>query len=306
MSQTQIEGLMHPKHIKEDIKQELIEYMDSSILTSVKAIKKWIAVKEWDSKNARKQLLADLDLHTLIADILTSITMYCIKPLPLVSVASMINISIFTDKLDSIKTVCELIALLEPLQAYELSRNADNSIVITTYLEPSQELLDRLNLYCYLPPMLEKPDRLENNNSCGYKTIKSDSLILGNSINSHTGDICLDVLNTQNSNKYKLDQEFLANHKKAWFKEELNQEDLAKLTNQEQSDYQTAKKTWEEYQIQLETLVKHLADNTFYLTHKVDKRGRIYTQGYHFNTQGTSFEKACINLAKKELVTGEL
>lgn len=306
MSQTQIEQLIHPKHIKEGIKEELIEYMDSSILTSVKAIKKWIAVKEWDSKNARKQLLAVLDLHTLIADILTSITMYCIKPLPLVSVASMINISIFTDKLDSIKTVCELIALLEPLGVYELSRNADNSIVITTYLEPSQELLDRLNLYCYLPPMLEKPDRLENNNSCGYKTINSDSLILGNSINSHTGDICLDVLNTQNSNKYKLDHEFLAIHKKAWFREELNQEDLAKLTNQEQSDYQTAKKTWEEYQIQLETLVRHLSDNTFYLTHKVDKRGRIYTQGYHFNTMGTSFEKACINLAKKELVTGEL
>ena len=93
MSQTQIEQLIHPKHIKGDIKQELIEYMDSSIWIAVKAIKKWIAVKEWDSKNVRKQLLADLDLHTLIADILTSITMYCIKPLPLVSVASMVNIS---------------------------------------------------------------------------------------------------------------------------------------------------------------------------------------------------------------------
>jgi len=44
--------------------------------------------------------------------------------------------------------------------------------------------------------------------------------------------------------------------------------------------------------------------NEFYLTNKVDKRGRIYSQGYHINTQGTSFKKAMIDLAHEELVTG--
>ena len=44
MNQTQIEQLIHPKHIKEDLKQDLIEYMGSSLNTSVKAIKKWLLV----------------------------------------------------------------------------------------------------------------------------------------------------------------------------------------------------------------------------------------------------------------------
>jgi DNA-directed RNA polymerase len=44
--------------------------------------------------------------------------------------------------------------------------------------------------------------------------------------------------------------------------------------------------------------------NEIYLTNKVDKRGRIYAQGYHITTQGTSFKKAMLELAHEELVTG--
>jgi DNA-directed RNA polymerase len=44
--------------------------------------------------------------------------------------------------------------------------------------------------------------------------------------------------------------------------------------------------------------------NTFYLTHKVDKRGRIYAQGYHITTQGSAFKKAMLELSTQEYVTG--
>ena len=44
--------------------------------------------------------------------------------------------------------------------------------------------------------------------------------------------------------------------------------------------------------------------NRFYLTHKVDKRGRIYAQGYHITTQGTAFKKAMIELAEPEFIEG--
>jgi DNA-directed RNA polymerase len=44
--------------------------------------------------------------------------------------------------------------------------------------------------------------------------------------------------------------------------------------------------------------------NKLYFNHKVDKRGRIYSQGYHLNTQGTAFKKAMLEFAKEELVTG--
>jgi DNA-directed RNA polymerase len=45
-------------------------------------------------------------------------------------------------------------------------------------------------------------------------------------------------------------------------------------------------------------------DNKFWLTHKVDKRGRIYASGYHITTQGSAFKKASIELAHEEVVTG--
>ena len=44
--------------------------------------------------------------------------------------------------------------------------------------------------------------------------------------------------------------------------------------------------------------------NTLYLTHKVDKRGRIYAMGYHISSMGTPFKKAMLELAKEEIVTG--
>ena len=38
----------------------------------------------------------------------------------------------------------------------------------------------------------------------------------------------------------------------------------------------------------------------------LNNRASRNTSSYSKNTQGTSFEKACINLAKKETVYGEL
>ena len=45
--------------------------------------------------------------------------------------------------------------------------------------------------------------------------------------------------------------------------------------------------------------------NRFYLTHKYDKRGRTYCQGYHVSYQGNTYRKAILQLADKELVPVE-
>ena len=44
--------------------------------------------------------------------------------------------------------------------------------------------------------------------------------------------------------------------------------------------------------------------NRFWLTNKVDTRGRLYAQGYHISTQGSAFKKAMIEFADEEIVTG--
>jgi hypothetical protein len=46
------------------------------------------------------------------------------------------------------------------------------------------------------------------------------------------------------------------------------------------------------------------AGNEFYLNQKVDKRGRVYAQGYHVSTAGSSYKKASIELAHEEFVEG--
>jgi len=45
--------------------------------------------------------------------------------------------------------------------------------------------------------------------------------------------------------------------------------------------------------------------NEFYLTHKYDKRGRTYCQGYHVNIQGNDWNKSVIEFGEKEYVNDE-
>jgi DNA-directed RNA polymerase len=47
--------------------------------------------------------------------------------------------------------------------------------------------------------------------------------------------------------------------------------------------------------------IEALSD-TIYLTHRYDRRGRIYCTGYHVNEQGTDYHKAVLEFADKELV----
>ena len=44
--------------------------------------------------------------------------------------------------------------------------------------------------------------------------------------------------------------------------------------------------------------------NRFWLTNKVDTRGRLYVQGYHISTQASGHKKSSIEFANEEIVTG--
>ena len=137
--------------------------------------------------------------------------------------------------------------------------------------------------------MVCEPNELTNNYSSGYLT-HNDSLILGKG-NHHEGDICLDVLNKQNQTALRLDTDFLS---------KVEEEPTFTLDTGEKIDM------WHQFKVQSYQFYTLIAKqrNHFYLTHKVDKRGRIYAQGYHISSQGSSFKKASIELAKQELVEG--
>ncbi len=176
----------------------------------------------------------------------------------------------------------------------------------------SEEVLNFIEQSEYLPPMVCEPLELESNYDSGYLTHK-ESLILGKG-NHHDGNICLDVLNLANSVKLKLDTDFLRTveeecgteltlegvKNKALKKGVVYSDDqaaavLVKLQEQWPAFKATSAKMY---------MLMHNLGNEFHLTHKVDKRGRIYAQGYHISTQGSSYKKAMIELANEEIVEG--
>lgn len=305
MSQKDIELLLHPKHITNDVRTLIKSDFQNQITQSIKAIHKWINVDEYHSKNKRKEILSCLDIEKIVVDILTTTFMYAQSPIPFISIAAMVQIS-GMDKLSSLKTVSELLALLVHTKMYEIQQTRDSRYIYSLLELPfDHPLSKRIELSCCLPPMVEKPMKIESNYQSGYHTI-NDCVILGYTENQHKHKLALDTLNTLNSIEYELDSYVLNNFEKEWYREELHDDELALLSNDEQLDYHTQHQTWQQYQEQFEVLSEMLQNKTLYFLHKYDKRGRVYTQGYHFSNQGTSFEKACLNLKTKELITGEL
>ena len=191
---------------------------------------------------------------------------------------------------DSIKTVSEVIAVLCGTDAYDISKeDAYASLKIVSCIPLSNELQIMIERSTYLPPMVCPPDLVTNNYESPYLT-HNESQILGRN-NSHTGDICLDVINIQNHTALTLDKDFLN-------------------TVDEEPSYEldTAEKVqeWNTFLEQSREIYRLMiaSGNQFYLTNRVDKRGRLYAMGYHVTTQGTPYKKASIELAKQEVVTG--
>lgn len=290
--QEDIEKRYNRKHIDGYIREAIQSSPDmcKKLQQGVDLVKQYMAGTYYESKMLRIKQLENLDIAALVLDVFTGVA-YCLKPELFTSVtAQMASRLKFSDKTEAITTTAELMAVLCITDAFDITK-ADRmaSLMLVSRIQLDKQLVDFIENSQYLPPMVCEPLPLENNFSSGYLT-HNDSLILGQG-NHHDGDICLDVLNTMNKVSLSLDTKFLST---------VEEEPTFELDTQDKIDqWNTFKaQSYEFYKLTVK------CGNEFYLTHKVDKRGRIYSQGYHINTQGTSFKKAMINLSKKELVTG--
>lgn len=305
VTQNQIEHILHKQHVLEDLRQSLEqdipEYIDSAVIL----YSEWLEDVKWDSHERRKETIRYHDKRQIVTKILTAITMYCQNMMTLVSIGSMINLTDELEKLDNVQLSCDLIALLEPVGLYELVRNMSGTITVHSCIEPNKSILRRMRIGCYLPPMVCKPDTLYSNNDSGYKTINKDSLMCQGRKNEHSGNIGLDVLNIINANKYELDNH-ISDDVKPWHREILSATAISELCQEDLDIYNAELVTREKYLEQYNYLKTLIANRTIWFTHKVDKRGRVYAQAYHFSTQGTDYDKACISLKHKEYITGEL
>lgn len=290
--QISIEEQYNRKHIDGLIREEIQsnDFMREKVLAGIHLLTEYMSKDYYESKNVRVAQLQGFDLETLVIDVFVGVA-YCLKPELFTSVTSQMAGRLrFSDRADGIRTIAEIMAVLCMTDAFDiLKEDRQASLVIVSRLPLSQDLLRFIEQSQYLPPMVCTPLELVNNFSSGYLT-HNDSLLLGSG-NHHDGDLCLDVLNRINQVPLRLDTDFLSTV------EEDPTFDLDDAEKREQWD-RFKRQSYEFY------LLIAQYGNRFYLTHKVDKRGRIYAQGYHITTQGTAFKKAMVELADEEIITG--
>lgn len=245
---------------------------------------------DYTSKNLRVQALRTMDLEELVFEIVVA-SAYCQYEELLSSFcAKLAGILKFSDKVASIQTISEMVAVVAATDLYDLNKSDKfESWHIQSNIELSHELEQYMINCTYLPPLVHKPEPLEDNRSSAYLTIHNDSVILNKG--HHDGDVCLDVLDRMNSTELSLNLEFLSR-----VEEEPN-------TDASALDKQTA---WLALKTQSHEHYKLIAGqgNKFYLAHKYDRRGRAYAQGYHISTQGSPYKKAMIDLNHKHTVSG--
>lgn len=280
------------KSIDEKIRNELRESPDiqEKINKAIFLIDVYMSREYYDSKQKRINQLEGINLSQLVEDIFVGICYFKGMTLFVNAAAQLASRLKWSDKPDAMKTMAELLAIVCETDVFDIVKpDRMSSLMVISNIRLSQQLEDYIEHSTYLPPMVCKPLDLKDNYDSGYLSHK-ESLVLGKG-NHHDGDICLDVLNIMNGVQLSLDIEFLS---------KVEEEPTFEFQSIEQEQ------EWKRFKKQSYYFYSLLVSqgNKFYLTHAVDKRGRIYCRGYHITTQGTAFKKAMINLANKEEVTG--
>lgn len=165
-------------------------------------------------------------------------------------------------------------------------------VIIFNIKEEVQVDLDR---YQFPLPMVVHPQEVKTNRDSGYY-LSRGSLLLRK--NHHDEDICLDHINRVNDFKFTINDDTAFMVQNQWRNMDKPKEGESK------ADFQRRVKAFDKYDRSSKEVIKKLLTygNEFWLTHKYDKRGRVYCQGYHVNYQGAPWNKAVLELADKELV----
>jgi hypothetical protein len=264
--------------------------MQRAISHGVSLLEEWQNQSYYASKDKRLDQLGDLDLHELVTKIMQGIA-YVQKPELFTSVSAQLAGRLqFSDKPEAIATMAEMLAVLCETDMFDIIKESRQaSLMIESRIPLSQELLQFIDNTTFQLPMVCSPEYVDHNRKSGYLSY-NDSLILGSG-NHHEGDLCLDVINLQNNIPLKLNIEFL--------KEQEMLPNFKIVTPEQREQWEAFKhashRIW---------LLIYNQGNKFYLTNKVDKRGRLYSVGYHINTQGNQFQKAMVELDDEEVVEG--
>lgn len=165
--------------------------------------------------------------------------------------------------------------------------------------EISRDVEELLEMYQFPLPMVVSPNKVVNNYmGSGYYDTKGRIILNGSDVFDQE-DVCLDHINRANSVGLTLNLDVIASAEGMMIlpKRKIgeNFEDFQKRQKQAKVFYETS------YEVMQGLLT---LGNEFWLTHKYDRRGRTYAVGYHVNSQGTDYNKAVLELSRKEMING--
>lgn len=295
------------KHIDRYIRTEIeaSEILMAKVEEGVKLLNEWLAQPHHASKDARISYIRNMDLKELVISLYVGAA-YFRTPELFTSVTGQLTKRLqFNVKEDSIKTVAELMAVLCHTDVFDIFKvTKHGSLLLISNIQLSDELNHQIERSQYLPPMVCEPETIRHNRQSGYLT-HNDSVIL-KGYNHHDDDVCLDVINLQNRIPLSLNVEFLKTV------EELPPSKIDEIKDPHLNDAEKLElirekqENWDQFRDQSREVYALMVGqgNRFYLTHKVDKRGRLYSQGYHITSQGASYKKAMLELADHEIVEG--
>lgn len=160
---------------------------------------------------------------------------------------------------------------------------ATKQVITVLNLNPEEE--NKLQCLMYPQPRLLPPEQVKKNYDTGYSYLPKSNIILRSFFTKE--DVNLDHINRVNSIGFRVNSGVLH-----------SLSHIAKkpfATNQE-------KRNHERFVEQQKQIAEKYEKHTFYFTHKYDKRGRVYCQGYHLSYQGDDFTNALLEFSKGEKV----
>ena len=207
----------------------------------------------------------------------------------------------FTGGPDTIPTTEQLQACADMLikaAEHDLVDWSDFAQQFVMRIDVTQDVYDELERYQYPLPLVVEPAEVRTNRDTGYHSqgSRKGSIILRQ--NHHDDDVCLDHINRVNKTRITINSDTVAMIENKW--RHLDRARDGEL----QEDYEKRVRAFKKYDRTARDVLTHLsmAGDVFYLTHRYDKRGRCYSQGYHVNPQGNDWNKAVIEFADTEIV----
>ena len=195
------------------------------------------------------------------------------RPKPIQGIATELGLVLgYRNQINAVKTGAEILSICHG-KLYDIKLSDDSTEIIPKY-NLTKNIMNKLNILQYLPPMLQKPNDWISNTDGGWLWERK-SIILGKGTH-HFKPQAYDALNLLQSVAWTVDIPIYIN---------------AQNTN----------KTMDEEQF--ERVVKTCFGKPFYFVWRYDKRGRSYSSGYDLNIQSNEYGKALLSLFNKKIVT---